>query len=181
MVIILPGLMAILPWALWLASKVEKLDALYTTYGVLANALLVGVGILVGAIAESALTNLEVRWDNERENEYQVTENWYAYLALQPIHEPVGFRYISRTVTTMYFEMSLMVASPPALIGLSVLTFNRQYPLWWLYPIAFSAGAVYCAFFFYKCAKDTHLVLCKVRRELVKRIIKPGTPSGHAS
>jgi hypothetical protein len=169
LVIILPGLVAILPWALWLASKVDKLDDLYKTYAVLANALLVGLAILVGSIAESALTYLEVKWDGEREAAYQVTENWYAYLALQPSHEPVGFRYISLRVTTLYFELAMMVAAPLALVGLAVLFFDYAYRLWWLAPAVLVILAMASLVFFYRSAKQTHLVLCQVRREIVKR------------
>ena len=149
LVIILPGLVAILPWALWLASKIERLDHLYQTYGVLANALLVGLAILIGSIAESSLTNLEVKWDREREETYQVKENWYAYLALQPSRELVGFRYISRLVTTLYFELSMMVASPLALSGLAVLFADYTYRLGWLAVVALLLLAIGSIVFFY--------------------------------
>jgi hypothetical protein len=173
LVIIVPGLVAIAPWALWLASKMEKFDDLYKTYGVLANALLIGLAILIGSVAESALTSLEVRWDREREAAYQVTENWYDYLALQPSHEPVGFRYISRTVTTLYFELSMMVAAPLALLGLSVLVFDKSHRWPWLAPSTLTLLAIFSIVFFYKNAKATHLLLCEVRREIVKRMKAP--------
>jgi hypothetical protein len=173
LVIILPGLVALAPWALWLASKIDRFDDLYRTYGVLANALLVGMAILIGSVAESALSSLEVRWDRERDIAYHVTENWYEYLALQPAHEPVGFRYISRTVTTLYFELSMMVAAPIALVGLSVLAFDKTHPWPWIAPLVLVVLAGAATIFFYNNARATHLVLCEVRREIVKRMKAP--------
>jgi len=77
-VVLVPGIVATAPWIL--------LIAIYFP-------------LAVGGVLEGIGSNLEVKWDKERDSDFDVQENWYKYLALTPSVEPVGFRYISRNVT----------------------------------------------------------------------------------
>jgi hypothetical protein len=173
LVVLLPGLVVVAPWALAIATKFERLDALYKTYGLLINALLIGLAILIGAIVESVVSYIEVGWDYDREAKYGVQENWYRYLASQPAHEPVGYRYMSRMATTLYFELSLMVTTPVSLIGVTVLGYdNTQYfrNEFLLLLLALAAASIV---FFNASAWTTHGVLCKTRKELMSRMGEP--------
>lgn len=171
LVVIIPGLVALAPWALWGTSKIEGFEGLYKAYATLINASLIGFAIIVGSIVEGALTHLEVKWDKEREAEYAVKENWFGYLAKQCSAEPVGFRYLSRMATTLYFELSMCVAAPVSLLGLAVLAYDHAPCLWaWLSALcvvlAFAA-----AYFFFWQAKCTHKVLCEARKEINARLV----------
>jgi hypothetical protein len=143
---------------------------LYKTYAVLINASLLGLGVILGAVIEGAASHLEVRWDKEREKEFKVRKNWFDYLALQCPSEPVGFGYISRMVTTFYFELSMMVASPFALVGIAVLIFDHVESMWSLAGIVLLILAVSLVRFFYWQAKCSHKVLCDARKELNARL-----------
>jgi hypothetical protein len=106
-----PGATLVAPW-IYLLFCVFRLWPLYLKYTLIANALLVGVAVIAGLVLEGIVVAFERRWDDEREGELQIQENWYTYLAAQPSTTPVGFSYISRLVTTMYFELTMMVACP---------------------------------------------------------------------
>jgi len=170
LVVIIPALVALAPWALWVTSKIEGFGDVYKTYATLINASLIGLAIIVGSVFEGALPHLEVRWDKERENEYAVKENWFSYLAKQCSAEPVGFRYLSRMVTTMYFELSMSIAAPVSLLGLAVLAYDHAPCLWAWLSVVCVMLAFAAAYFFYWQAKCTHKVLCETRKEINARL-----------
>ena len=100
---------------------------------------------------------------------FSVTENWYAYLAQNSSPEPVGHRYISRLVTSMYFELGMMISTPILLSGVIAMGAWTELSM----PCAVTAVLLVLAgvaiWFFSKAARDSHLALCRVRRELVSR------------
>jgi len=100
-------------------SQLPEYDKFYGKYSLLVNACLFALVVIVGSVFEGLSTLVEVRWDKEREATYGVEKNWYDYLALVCAAEPVGFQYISRTVTSLYFELAMMWAS--VLFGLEVI------------------------------------------------------------
>lgn len=172
LVVIIPGLIALAPWALWVASKIPQFGGLYSTYATLVNASLIGVGIIIGSFIEGAMSHLEVKWDTKCEEQYKVRDNWFDYLAQQFKAEPVGFRYISRLATTMYFELSMMAATPIALLGFAILIYDHS-PFWRCIGsvgmVLFALGSI---IWFCWQAKCTHKVLCEARKELNERINK---------
>lgn len=170
MVIIIPGIVALAPWALWVVSKIPNFSSHYSSYATLINSALIGLAIILGSILEGALTHLEVKWDKQCEKEYNVKENWFNYLAQQCAAEPVGFKYISRLATTMYFELSMMAASPIALVGVAVLVFDYAHSSWRLGGIVLLLFAAAIVAWFYWQAKNTHGVLCEARKELNTRM-----------
>jgi len=149
-----------------MATQLENFDGIYKAYASLFNASLLGAAVIVGSIIEGSLSHLEVRWDKAREKEYNVRENWFSYLALQCATEPVGFRYISRMFTTMYFELSMMVAAPIALVGVAVLAYEHLPSHRCLAAISFVALAAAAVWFLFREAKNTHEVLCEARKEI---------------
>ena len=127
LVVIIPGGLALAPWILILVELHDSdFVKLYESHKVLVNACLVGAVIIIGAIGESIMTHKEKEWDKERENKYDVTENWYAYLSHECESEPVAFRYLSGRVTVMYFELTMAPASFSFFIGLSIFLFYQQ-------------------------------------------------------
>jgi hypothetical protein len=179
LVIIIPGAVATTPWILLLSLKYESLIKFYDDHEVTGNVVLFVLAVLVGSIIENLGTIFEVRWDMERESTLNVTENWYKYLSRVNEHEPVGYNYLSSMATTLYFELSMMFALPSLFIGLA-LVFEIDAHLW---PVgtallAFGIGALLCAFYFYRWAKDSHQVLCKTRLEINKRL--DAAPSSHS-
>lgn len=170
LVVLVPGLVALAPWMLLVVSQTEHVDDLYKNYATLIHASLVGAAIILGSMIEGALSHLEVKWDKERDEEYQVRENWFSYLAQQCDNEPVGFRYISRMQTTMYFELAMMTAAPIFLVGVSVLVFQYFLVYQFVAAALFLAFALLSAWHLYREAKCTHEVLCVARKELIARM-----------
>jgi hypothetical protein len=96
-------------------------------------------------------------------------ENWYTYLSRQLDPEPVGFRYLSRMVTTLYFELGMLFATPIFAegTGVAVAHFYPQRTC----PIVALANVVAIGFIAYFTwqARETHLVLCRTRKEINDR------------
>jgi hypothetical protein len=169
-VVLVPGIVACAPWLLLCAEHASDLTALYRAYQVPGNALLFALVVVVGSILEGIGSRAEVRWDAEREKEFGVQENWYKYLAQTPESEPVGFRYISRTVTTMYFELTMSFAGSIMFLGIGAVigSIQTDYRSWIAASSIAVAGA---AFWFFRAqARDSHKILCKVRLELANRV-----------
>jgi hypothetical protein len=170
LVVIIPGLIAIAPWMLWLASKIDGIGELYKNYATLLHASMLGLAIILGSIIEGQLSKLEVTWDKEREKTYKVRKNWYDYLAHEFSAEPVGFRYLARMATTMYFELSMMAASAIALLGVALLLIEHAEGPWKGLSLIALLIAVLAAQFFHNQAKTTHEVLCEGRKEINARL-----------
>jgi hypothetical protein len=168
--VIIPGLIAIAPWALWLALKIEDFVALYRTYATLINASVLGLAIILGSILEGLLSHVEIAWDKEREKKYQVRKNWFDYLSHEFSTEPVGFRYLARMATSMYFELAMMAASALALLGVAVLLIEHASGPWKAASLVVALAAAFVAQFFYHQAKASHEVLCESRREINARL-----------
>jgi hypothetical protein len=167
--VILPGLVAITPWLLVLAQYRPALTAMKEA-PTLAHTLLFALVTVAGTICQGFGTRLESTWDKEREEEFQVSENWYAYLSRPLEHEPVAYRYISRLSTTMYFELSMLFAVPFFALGSFVLIATLFYSFYW--P-ALAIGIVLgfaAIFFFWSEAKTTHKTICVTRREVMNRL-----------
>lgn len=168
LVIIIPGLLTLAPWILWLVLQYEEVSSLYKDYSTLINAAIIVLAIIIGTIIEGLMSFLEVKWDKEHEEKYQVRENWYAYLSQQCMTEPIGFRYLSHMFNMLYFELSMMIASPIALAGFAFITY-KYFPKWYVLISALLL-AIFSILFFRKQAKDSYDVLCKTRLELNNRI-----------
>jgi hypothetical protein len=173
--IILPGAMVCAPLFLLVSMRDQHVATFYEAYTFLAHVLAFGVVVLVGAVLEEFGSYLEKRWDGrvsaEPTDQGWVHENWISYLAREfASSEPVGYRYLSRKVTALYFELGLMFAGPLLLIGtasLGILEFGWRSGRAVTIAIAL---AVITSALFYKFARDTHFVLCSIRRDINERI-----------
>lgn len=174
LVVLIPGGILITPFMVILYFANQNIAVLYKDYVLLFNAFFFTFSVIAGLILEGVVSFQEKRWDEDRNDEYQVYENWYNFLAKETANEPVGFRYISRLVTTMYFELAMMVAVPVFGFGimLNIERIVTNYICGWaifILLITFGLG-----WYFRFQAKSTHLVLCKTRMEILKRMEKPG-------
>ena len=170
LVILIPGAVAAAPWLLVLVLYTSATLGYVEKYTTIANAVCFAVAVIAGLICETLGTWIEVRWDKQREKAHDISENWFAYLAHQLPNEPVGYRYLSRLATMLYFELAMLIASVPFAIGVWVLLYLRfpQHAL--VVSIAMSLGIVAVVIYFKVNAKKTHEVLCVTRRQLNERI-----------
>ena len=171
LVVLIPGLVALAPWLLLAVQSWPDLKTTYAEYTGAANVVLFALVVLIGSVFEGLATHVEVRWDRQRESEFNILENWYAYLA-SCAPEPVGNRYIARMVTTFYFELAMLWASIAFLVGAAtnVWLSSVRYPL--KAALLVLGAAVGAAFYFRWQARCSHQVLCEVRRELAARAAK---------
>ncbi len=167
--VLIPGLVAIVPWLLMLVLHTDATLG-FSQYNTLANAIVFASAAVTGMAIEGLGTFIEVKWDNEQENNYQVKENWYSYLSRKIDPEPVGYRYLSRLVTTLYTELSLAFAAPSFFLGSGVLAALRftNYECW--FAVGGLMAAALAAWYFFWCARCTHEVLCKTRKEINDRL-----------
>lgn len=166
--ILVPGTVALSPWLLLLVQHTSATLG-YKEYATLANAMVLAAVIVTGSICEGLGTFIELNWDCRRESELEIKENWHKYLSKVFDKEPVGFRYLSRLVTTMYFELSMLVATPLFLLGSGVLAYLRFPQQVWLTAISALLASIGSAGFFLWQASQTHRVICETRREVMQR------------
>src|SRR5688572_3098080 len=127
--VLIPGLIAIAPWLLMLVQHTSATLG-FKEYSTLANALVFASAAVAGSFFEAQGTRFELAWDKERESEFSVQENWYAYLARNVEREPVAYRYLSRLVTTLYSELAMIFAAPCFFLGACVLASLRFKDAW---------------------------------------------------
>lgn len=170
LVILIPGGLVVMPWCFYFLDNIDDLGSVYEKYKIFFNVIIFGVVVVTGTLLESIVSYQEDSWDKEREKEYKVTDNWYRYLSHTLEHEPVGFRYLGRMVTAMYFELSMMIASPIFFVGIVLILsgIDLKNGNGWIIMFLMLAGLSY--YFFRKQAKNTHMVLCKTRLEINNRI-----------
>jgi hypothetical protein len=167
--ILVPGLIAITPWLLALVQH-TKATLGFDSNSTLGHALIFSAAIVAGTFFEAQGTKLEVKWDNSKEEVHQVSENWYTYLSQVLDKEPVGYRYMSRLATTLYFELAMIWAAPAFLLGATILASLRFPDAWVILGIVGLAAAVGVGFYFHSQANCTHNVICSTRKELVSRL-----------
>jgi cytochrome bd-type quinol oxidase subunit 2 len=170
LVILLPGAVAVAPWLAWLLVRTE--GGLKEEYQPIAQAFAFGCAVIAGLICETLGTWLEAAWDEKRETRLNVSANWYDYLSRHIDPEPVAYRYLSRRATTLYFELSMMIAVLPFALGswlfLPLIFPENTEAVRWLIAIA----TVLLELFFWVNALSTHELLCKTRAQVNNRLDK---------
>ena len=169
----MPGVITIAPWALVLISKSQELANFYQEFSLPIQVAMFALVVVTGALIEGFGTYVERRWDIncnlELKEETTLEKDWYDYLSrVFGSAEPVGYRYISRKVTTLYFELGMMFSTPFGLIGMTVVLYEHQTSC---VPIAILVlGALISPFIFCKLAHDSYMVLCKTRARINFRL-----------
>lgn len=169
LVVLIPGIVAVAPWLLALVQHTEATLGL-NSFPSLGNVLVFAAAAVVGSVFEGMGTVLEVRWDEEREQSFQVSENWFEYLSNAVPREPVGYRYLSRLATTMYFELSMLFAAPLFVAGTATLAALRFPQLNMCMVFAGVVAALTAIAYFRWQARATHATLCEARRQINRRI-----------
>ncbi|MBJ6979925.1 MULTISPECIES: hypothetical protein [unclassified Luteimonas] len=165
MTVLIPGLVAVAPWLVWLVEHTPATLGADQS-AVLANALIFALVVVAGSTCEGLGTYLEHRWDGKLESEHQVQEHWFRYLNYCGEREPVAFRYLSRLVTTLYFELAMLFATPTFVAGATLLAAVR-FPnfRFWIASGGVLVGVAFVLYFRYQ-ARQTHEGMCKVRKAL---------------
>jgi hypothetical protein len=163
LVIILPGVVAVAPWLFILLGWVQENSKFYEKYQLPVNVCLIALVVVVGCIFEGVNSHQETKWDAEREEEYDVEKNWRDYLALAGNAELIGFNYITKIVTSMYFELGMMWASVFFLGAIAWFSLNSM-PFWGIMFIVLLAATA--PLYFREQAKESHKVLCTTRQKL---------------
>ena len=166
--ILVPGIVAISPWLLALVQNTSATLGFDKSTS-LANALVFAAAAVVGCVCEGFGTMVEAKWDKERESEYSIRENWHSYLAHRFDKEPVGYRYISRLVTTLYFELSMLFAIPWFLLGGFILASLRFPDHSIIFALVTLTALMVSGHYLHWQARCTHRVLCETRQELNRR------------
>jgi hypothetical protein len=125
--------------------------------------------VIAGSLFEIISGAWEVKWDRELEADMQVDENWYVYLSRSVSPEPVGYRYLSRIVTRMYFESNMALASLSFFLGSATIFFRSQ-GITSVFSWSFIALVIIVPFAFKRSAIRSHFLLCETRREINERI-----------
>lgn len=173
--VIIPGLVATAPWLVFLVQHTEA------TFGaekssVLSNAFIFALVVVVGSTCEGLGTYLEFKWDAKLEEKYKVNDHWLRYLRYSGEHEPVAFRYLSRLVTTLYFELAMLFAATSFALGATVLASLRfEQQRCWIIPSGIAVAVLLAVYFRYQ-AKQTHSGICKLRHDLdLPAVVAGGT------
>lgn len=173
---VLPGFVAIAPWVILVAVHFPQFATLYEKFSTVVNGALVGAAILVGAVLETAMGYLENWWDEKVPVEAGLEEDWYEYLSIEVEKDrPIGFEYISRQVTSLYFELTMIPASFLFFIGISLLPRVMFHAPSAIYPVLGGVAAVASAWMFKKAARHSFDILFRTRKELVTRIKRART------
>jgi hypothetical protein len=167
--ILIPGSVAVAPWLLALVQYTSATLG-FGSYTSLGNAVLFAAAAVVGTILQEFGSFVEVRWDREREKAHEVRENWYSYLARTFDKEPVGYRHLSRLATTLYFELSMMFATPIFVAGGTTLAVLR-FPAGAVWMVLIGSTVLGVSVWFFRWqARTTHETLCRTRKELNGRL-----------
>ena len=169
LVVLIPGSIAVAPWLLALVQHTSATLGL-DQYRPLSYVLLFACAAVAGSVFEGLGTFVEVHWDKKREATYAVRENWFKYLSRTFDNEPVGYRYLSRRATTLYFELSMMFAVPIFAVGAGLLASLRfRDHACWIAGVSILAAIVSILYFYWQ-ASCTHKLLCETRLEINARL-----------
>src|SRR5688572_4361682 len=175
--ILIPGAVAVAPWALYLLLSYPSVWDLYEKHALPSQVLLFAVCVVVGSLFEGASTYLETRLDcsvGKRDSpdgtdDTWVDKDWINYLAASfGGGEPVAYRYLSRKVTSFYFELGMAISYSICSVGILHLLLKHDVSFGWIV----TAAALHFAFplLLLKYAADTHYLLCYTRSRVMKAL-----------
>lgn len=166
LVVFVPGIVALAPWMLLFVREVDEAAALYKAYTLPVQLVAFASVVVVGSTIENVSSRFETRWDKQRLSEFDVGGDWTAYLVQAYANEPVMHRYISRMVTTMYYELAIMQAIPLFMVGAGWLAGASSLPSRSIYICVAIVLGLFLPPVLCRSAKETHKVLCESRQDL---------------
>ena len=177
--VILPGIVATAPWLLLMGMLSLELQKWYLQNAFPVHVAAFAIAVMLGGLFEGIGTYIECKWDTkkgcglepriEKLKENWILRDWYTYLARSFGSEPVAYRYLSRKVTTLYFEFGMMMAAPIGALGLAALVCRIFPKMCWVAALI-GVLAVVLGVLFYRFARDTHEVLYETRFYLAKDV-----------
>jgi len=167
--VLIPGAIGVAPWVLALLQHTSATLGL-NEYPTVGYVLLFCVAAVAGTVFQGLGSFAEVRWDRERESEYSVKENWFAYLSRTFPGEPVGYRYVSRMATALHFDLAMLLAGPLFVLGSTLLACLRFSELRAALGSVGVALLLLSVLYFRWSARCTHKLLCETRIELNRRL-----------
>ena len=149
-----------------LLAGVPELLELYKSYKNEFSVVAFGLAVVVGMISEGASTFIEVSWDKKYDKKWNITDNWYKYLAASYETEPVGYRYIATKVTTMYFEFGMMWFFLVGGLGWTCAIYKYRFEALSCWVLVIPVLSFLWAWYFLYLAKKSHKLLCLTRRKI---------------
>lgn len=168
--VVIPGAIAVSPWALLLVQYTDATLG-FDDYPTIAHTLFFSSIVVAGVLCETFGSFMEDRWDRAPQyRKLRISSNFYDYLSKILPSEPVAFRYLSRLVTALYFELAMIFAAPLFLAGCAVLAYNRFPSITcWIVPVAMIISLLSFWFFHWQ-ARTTHRVINITRYQVMKRL-----------
>ena len=164
--LVIPGFYASATLSVASLQRFVKLRELIDSYpSASATVFLLGV-ITLGLILEEIGARIELYFDeclSKSPSFERHFDEWYEYLRLAFVAEPVGHRYLRTLVLRLKFELGMTVATVPFAAGAMFL----KAP--WIWRIVICAGALLLGTYLCFEAKHSDKGLSEVRRELLKR------------
>ncbi|WP_193086767.1 hypothetical protein [Advenella sp. FME57] len=163
--ILIPGLFALCPWLLLLHQYANP--QVGSVNPILLPAIVITLAAVLGSIFEGLGSHFEASWDNcPRMTNYEIEKNWHIYLASALEPKPIGYSYLAKIVTSLYFELAMIWASPIFIIGLGAVVWQHFSTSSCLLVICMGLASILAVVFFWWQARSSHEVLCKTRQRL---------------
>ena len=110
--LVVPGAVALIPYALLLGHQYPDLRQLGTDLPFVASTLAFFAALAAGMVLENLGSILEVSvWDRRLQERFGIhSKDWIEYLKLNPEREPIGQRYLRTVLMRMKFELSFSLA-----------------------------------------------------------------------
>ncbi|WP_193090087.1 hypothetical protein [Advenella sp. FME57] len=167
--ILIPGIFAATPWLLFFAHSGLPIDL--PNHVVIQAAVAFSFVAILGSIFEGLGSFIEAKWDHKREQEFDIKSNWEIYLASAFEFPPIGYRYLSKLVTNLYFELAMVFAAPCFWLGLAILanSYSLFHPNLILIAVII---LIWVSISYFKMqAYHTHQLLCSTRQSLNARLV----------
>jgi hypothetical protein len=174
--LVIPGCIAVSTWSVELILMFDPLRKLVEQNPVERAFVLFIAVIFVGMVIEDIGSRIESWFDKraDRITHGKHTEEWYDYLRMAFVCEPIGRRYIRTLVTRLKFELGTAVAILIADAGLVALWGDGFSPGWLTLILLFISLAI--ATYLGLCeAPASHRLLAKARSVMLSEIniVKP--------
>jgi|GEM_PF-3268124 len=166
--ILVPGIIATAPWFLFLAQLKIALEI--PSNLVVQSAVCFAVVAIVGSVFEGLGSVIESYWDRSALEDMAVQHNWEVYLCSQLSPEPVGYSYLTKLVTSLYFELAMIFAAPCFGLGVGAVAWRLKPEFGCIAAVTALLFAAVTAVYFKWQAYNTHKVLCKTRQFMNSRL-----------
>jgi len=170
--VVAPGACASASYSWLLLSSAPDLRVFLDQHEPIAAGVAVLLWIVLGFAVESAGSYVEVYLIDRRSPDHpQMLENWWRYLRIAWIREPIGQRYLRRLLVSFKFELNMFVATIASLPGVFFLAYAGRIS-WKSGATAFVALAMAAALLFF-AARGSAQVLADLRARLLTGVGEP--------